>query len=493
MTLPRRYGIRVAEGSAGGRGAKWFLAFMLIAVIVLATTGAWNPFPQVLAWVNRSQPLSEPDVVWQQRVGGTPKSVTIAGSTVVVEQRTSVESRSLATGAKLWERKADWAAVAGGETDSVVATGKLLEKGYELIDPETGAVRRRDTKASGVWTYRNALLDVRCNQPRECTLSRWDPRGTKPIWTAFLPGVGTGLFADNPEVLGTRRLTTNNVARDASGPETMPSLLGFPVDGRVHIVDTATGQVLQDVQPGRSERLVVVGGRMLRIEARSEDATCYFTVVARDPITGQEVWRRSGINLRTANAGGCVQREDPQGGQNVLVGVSPDARETVLDAYDGRVLWSGAEGEKLLAVDDRYALARSPDHRSVIGRELARTAPRWTHPLGEDGSAALTRYVAVLVDHKPNRVIALDPLTGRELINLSTSAKVLAVGPGGLVIGDGRDIGYVQFSTAAGMPGPGTGAPGASPGPGAGPGDAGPTCGGPKMEQCSPPGSGKDG
>lgn len=90
-------------------------------------------------------------------------------------------------------------------------------------------------------------------------------------------------------------------------------------------------------------------------------------------------------------------------------------------------------------------------------------------------------------------MIALDPLSGRELLTLATSAKVLAVGSAGMVIGDGRDIGYVQFGTAAGVPGPGPGAPGTSPGPDAGPGDVGPTCGGPKMEQCRPADSGKDG
>ena len=36
---------------------------------------------------------------------------------------------------------------------------------------------------------------------------------------------------------------------------------------------------------------MVVGGRLLRIEARSADGTCYFTFVARDPATGTEVWR----------------------------------------------------------------------------------------------------------------------------------------------------------------------------------------------------------
>ncbi|MGI5213017.1 PQQ-binding-like beta-propeller repeat protein [Plantactinospora sp. CA-290183] len=474
----------MAKGSVGVKSA---LAVALVVVVVLALTNVWNPFPSIWDRINRSQPLSDPDVVWQQRVGGSPKSVTIAGNAVVLEYRTRVEARSLATGIRLWERKADWAAVAGGDRDPVVAVGKLLVKGYELLDPESGAVRRRDNRAIGVWTYRNALLDVRCGDPRECTLTAWDPRGNAPLWTAFLPGVRAGLFADNPEVLGSRRLTTERVQEEAGGPEMMPPLLGFPVDHRVHIVDTATGRTVHETQPGEQDRIVVVGGRMLRIEARSADGTCYFTLIARDPANGQEVWRREGINLRTADGGGCVQREDPQGGQNVVVGVAADARETVLDAYDGRLLWVGARGEKLLAVDDRYALSRSADKQRVAGREHAIEAARWTRPVNPDGGAALTPYAAVIVDRKPDRIIALDPRSGRELALLRSSAEVFAVGPTGMVIGDGRDIGFYRF---AGVPA----APPAGPGPGnpdADPGD-GTACGGPKQEAC-PPDGGKDG
>ncbi|MFD0784591.1 hypothetical protein ACFQZ8_11795, partial [Micromonospora azadirachtae] len=186
-----------------GRGTRAALLLALIAVVALAATGVWNPFPGVWEWVDRSEPIAEPDVVWQQRIGGTPKSVTIAGETVVVEQRTRVEARALATGGQLWERKADWAAVAGADRNAVVVVGKLLVKGYEVLDPTTGVTRRRDDDAVAVWTYRNLLLDARCAQPTDCTLSAWDPRGTKPLWTAFLPGVGSGLFADNPGLRGT--------------------------------------------------------------------------------------------------------------------------------------------------------------------------------------------------------------------------------------------------------------------------------------------------
>ncbi|MEO3742438.1 PQQ-binding-like beta-propeller repeat protein [Plantactinospora sp. B5E13] len=478
----------MAKGSAGSLGVKTAVAVALIAVIVLAATNVWNPFPGVWDWVNRDRPLSEPDVVWQQRIGGTPQDVTIAGNTVVIRYRTRIEARSLATGLRLWERKADWAAVAGGDRDPVIAAGKLLSKGYELLDPETGAVRRKDTSASGVWTYRNAVVDARCREPRDCQLTAYEPRGTVPIWTAFLPGVETGPLAGNPEVLGTRRFTTRDVDDRAAGPVEMPPLIGFPVDGRVHIVDTATGRTVQDIEPGQHDRIVVVGGRMLRIEARSADGTCYFTVVARDPATGQEVWRRDGLNLRTADGAGCPQREDPQGGENVFVGVAPDARETIVDAYDGRTLWTGAAGEKLLAVDDRYALVRSADKRSVTGHELGIDRARWTRPVHRDGGAALTPYAALVTDRNPDRLVALDPRTGRELANVRSSAEVLAVGPAGMVIGDGRDLGYLRFGTTSGGPGPGSG----TPGPGSGPG-SGPDCGGPKQPECPPANGGKAG
>ncbi|MEU8299272.1 PQQ-binding-like beta-propeller repeat protein [Micromonospora sp. NPDC048909] len=464
----------------------------LIAVIVLAATGVWNPFPAVWDWVDRSEPISEPDVVWQQRIGGTPKSVTFAGDAVVVEQRTRVEARALATGDQLWERKADWAAVAGADRNSVVVVGKLLVKGYEVLDPTTGVTRRRDDDAVAVWTYRNMLFDARCTEPTDCTLSAWDARGTAPLWTAFLPGVGSGLFADNPGLRGTRRLTAPRIEDGVAGPEAVPPLLGFPVDGRVHVVDTATGAVLQNVEPGREERLSVVGGRLLRISARSQDGSCYFAISGRDPATGQEVWQRSGINLRTADNAGCPQREDPQGARNVLIGVAPDAREAVLDGYDGRLLWVGDQGQKLIAVDDRYALVRAGDQRSVAARGLGTDRVLWTRPAGGKAGAALTPYAAVIADEKPSRLVALDPRNGRELAVLRTSANALAVGPTGMIIGEGREIGYVRFGGAAVTPAP----PGSGgvPGPGGTnppPGDDS-TCG-PKRELCPDPAGGKDG
>jgi hypothetical protein len=460
------------------------VAFALTLLVLLIATGLWNPLPGLADWLDRDRSLSVPPPVWQQRLGAGPQSVTIAGDAVIAEHRTSVESRSLASGVQLWQRKVDWAAVAGGESDPVVVVGKLLVKGYEVLDPQTGAVRRRDNSAVAVWTYRNALLDARCFDPKDCVLTAWDPRGGSPLWTVELPGIGVALVADNPELLGTRRMATPRVDARAGGPEQMPALLGFPVDGRVHVVDTATGRLLQQIEPNRQERVVVVGGRVLRVNATAQDGTCYFSVLARDPANDQQVWQQDGINLRTADGAGCIQRQDPQGGNNMIVGVGPDRREAVIDAYDGRYLWVGVPGEKLLAVDDRYALVRSADGRSVLGYELARSPAHWSRPADPDGGAALARYAAIVTGDDPDRIVALDPLTGAELANLRSSAKVLAVGPRGMIIGDGREIGYVRFGAVAAVP--------VDPAVG-GDADPGivPSCSGPKLEDC--PDESKDG
>jgi outer membrane protein assembly factor BamB len=482
----------VADG-AGKPCIKCYVAFAATLVIVLAATGVWNPFPGMWEWVNRSEPLSTPDVAWQKRLGGSPKSVTIAGDAVVVEHRTTVEALSLSSGVRMWEKEADWAAVAGEGNSSVVVTGELLVKGYQVLDPLTGAVRRRDSEAVGVWTFRNGMLDVRCIAPQDCTLTSWDPRGAVPLWRVQLPGVGFVLFADNPEVLGTRPLTAQRVHAGAAGPILMPQLIGFPIDGRVYVVDTGTGRMVRELELNRKDRVVVAGGRVLSVLSDSRDGTCYFTIVASDAETVQEVWRQAGLNLRTAEGSGCVQRKDPAGGDSVLLAVAPDGREVLIDAYDGRIVWVGQAGQRVLAIDSVHALVRAPNGTSIVGYELGTVRGLWLRRVHPEAQAALSPYAAVVVDRKPDRVIALDLVTGDELLVLRTSAEVAAVGPGGLIIVERREIGYARFTRSGSgvVPPPGPPPPGASP-PGPAPGPGEPTCRGPKNEVCDPPEGGKD-
>jgi hypothetical protein len=418
-----------------------------IAVVLLAVTGVWNPFPGLWAWINQSSPLSVPPAAWQQKLGGAARSVTVTGNAVIVEYRTRIEAFGLAAGVELWEKDADWSAVAGGDSDSVVITGNLLAKGYEVIDPTSGSVRRTDTEAVAVWTYDNAVLDVRCIAARDCELSAWDPRGTAPQWTVSTPGTGFVLLADNPDLPDARPMGSGRIDAAAGGPTEMPGLIGFPADGKLHVVDTAAGEVVQVIDDDRTKRIAVAGGRVLTVSADAKDGTCYFSVAAVDPSTGRQVWAQEGLNLRTADNGtGCKQGQDPAGGHDVVLGVNPLGREVLVDAHDGRVLWHGTAAHKVLAVDDRYALIRSADGRTLNARSFGRGRTAWRRPIGAQAQAALTPYAAVVTESKPDRITALHPASGAVLADVRSKARVVAVGANGMIISAGRDLAYVSFA-----------------------------------------------
>jgi outer membrane protein assembly factor BamB len=431
------------------RRRSYYLVLAVIAVVILALTGVWNPFPGLWAWINQSSPLATPPAAWQQRLGGAAKTVTVTGGSVIVEYRTRIEAFGLTAGVQLWERNADWSAVAGGDEDSVVVTGQLLTKGYEVVDPGSGVVRRTDTEAVAVWTYDNAILDVRCIAARDCELSSWAPRGTAPEWTVSTPGIGFVLFADNPDLPDARPLDSGRIDSGAAGPTEMPGLIGFPADGKLHVVDTAAGRVVQIIDDDRSKRIAVAGGRVLTVSADARDGTCYFGVTAVDPSTGRQVWRQEGLNLRTAENGtGCKQNQDPAGGHDVVLGVNPIGREVLVDAHDGRVLWVGTAAQKVLAVDDRYALIRSADGRTLSTRSFGKGRTAWRRPIADGANAALTPYAVVVTEAKPYRITALNPVTGAVLAQVRSDARVLAVGRAGMIISAGRDLAYVSFAAS---------------------------------------------
>jgi outer membrane protein assembly factor BamB len=427
--------------------ARYYAVLTVIALVTLALTGVWNPWPGVWAWIIRTDPIAGASATWQQKLGGAAKTVTITGGAVVVEYRTKIEAFGVTAGVQLWEKDADWSAVAGGGSDSVVVVGQLLTKGYEVLDPTSGVVRRTDTEAVAVWTYDNGMLDVRCSAARDCELSAWDPRGSRPLWTVSTPGIGFVLFADNPDLPDTHPLTADRIDEGVAGPAPMPGLIGFPADGKLHVVDTAAGKVVQVLEPDRAQRVTVTGGRVLTVTADGRDGTCYFAVTATDPSTGREVWSQQGLNLRTAdNGAGCKQDKDPAGGDDVVLGVDPLGEEMLFDAHDGRTLWHGDTDQKVLAVDDGYALIRNADGTTVGARGFARGKVVWRRTVGAGAQVALTPYAAIVVEDKPRKVLALDRPGGGVLAEVRTKARVLAVGPHGMILGEGRDMAYVPFA-----------------------------------------------
>jgi outer membrane protein assembly factor BamB len=439
--------VSVSPMASGGSPWKGYALVVIVVVIVLATTGTWNPWPQVWAWVNTSEPIAGGAARWQQQIGGSPQSVSIVNEAVIVEYRTSVEAYGLTAGVKLWGSDADWAAVAGTGGDAVVVTGRLLTKGYQVLDPSTGAVRRADTAATAVWTYQDAILDLHCAKGSECVLTAWEPDGNQPRWSLDTGGIGFVLNAANPDLPDTRQLTAAQVDDDVARPRLLPPVLGLPADGQIRMIDTASGRVTRTVRPAADQWIAAAGGRILTVTGTAQDGTCYYGVVASDPPSGATIWRRDGLNLRTAdNGSNCQQDRDPAGGEDVVLGVDPTGREELISAHDGRKLWDGAKGENVLSVDDRYAVIRSADKATLRGFSFSRGKTAWVRQVGTNVSAALTSYAVVIVTIKPSRVVAVSPSGGKVLADVRTDAKIFAVGAGGLIAVSGRDMAYLPFA-----------------------------------------------
>ena len=421
------------------------MIFTIAGLVILAATGVFNPWPKVWSWVTASAPIAEGSAQWQVKLSGSPESVAIADDAVIVEYRTRVEAYGLGAGVQLWQSDDDWASMAGTGPDAVVATGKLLTKGYQVRDPRSGQIRRSDDTATAVWTYADAIVDLSCVKGGQCALRAWDPRGSRPLWTVGTGGIGFVLDAANPDLPDTQPLSSQAADDQAAGRPYLPTLIGLPDDQRVRIVDTAAGRVVQTVTPGPDQRVAVTGGRVLTVTGEAADGTCYYSVVATDPPAGR-VWSRDGLNLRTAdNGSSCKQDRDPAGGVDVVLGVDPVGREELIAAHDGRRLWYGEKNQDVMAVNDGYAVIRSADRRTFSGRSFIGAGGDWRRSVNDGATAALTPYAAIIANTSPRRIIAVSPANGEVLTQARTEARVFATGPSGLIAVDGRDMAYLPF------------------------------------------------
>jgi hypothetical protein len=436
----------VAKGKAVGR---FEAALGIVGVLALGTTAilitGWNPLPEVQAWFERSGKLAEPEAIWVERVGGQPSAAVVAGSTVIVTMRGTIEARGLNSGTTLWQREADWAGVAGDESATVAVVGRR-GAGLEVLDPATGNVRWKDGDAVGAWTFRDLVLTLSCGGLSDCALAARTPSDGTQRWKSTLPGIGRVLSGVNSSLLGSRELSPTFRDAVAASPDPVPSLLGFPTDERVQVVDTASGRRLREEKPTSTSRVVVVGGRVLVSTATPRDGGCRYSLEARDAATGKSVWKKDGYDLHTASGAGCEQRKDPPGSGNVLAATRGDNRDVFLAAHDGKELWVGAPGETAIATDGQYGVVRSADKKSIKVLDLSNGGRLWEQAVPAKSDVAITRYAVLVNDSAATNLKAYSSRSGRQVLDLKTTAEVLGYGPSGLMLGRGRTIGYAPFS-----------------------------------------------
>lgn len=226
----------------------------------------------------------------------------------------------------------------------------------------------------------------------------------------------------------------------------MPPLLGFPIDNRVHVVDTSTGRLLRAVPEDEHTAVHVLAGRVIHSTVVSRNGRCIPSVSGREGAGGSEIWRKDGYQLLSINGAGCQQRGEPKVGGNAVVAIRPDGFQALLDAGDGREVLVCGEGEKILGTDGTYAVVQTADESKIVGYAVGRAKPLWTREANKKATVTVTRTAIVLRDHSPDRIIVLDPANGNVRSEVRSGADVLAADARGLMLGDRRELGYLSLA-----------------------------------------------
>lgn len=443
---------------AKGR-VKRHLVFWLSAAVfaLLIFSGIMpNPFPALWAWLSQDRPLA-PDLAWQDRLGSRPDGAVAVGDVVAVADGSNAYLYRRATGQPILpateeEWPAEWLVVAGQGDNAVVITSPRGENGYEVREAGRGRLVDADDQAVAVWGFREGWLDLRCDSGRVCNVRAFRPGQSEPLWRTDLPGERVGMLGANPPLAGPQPAQVSRIDPGVAGPQPMPPVLGFPVKLRgadvVVVLDTRTGRILQEVEQRPGERVVVIGERVIRSTLERHNGVCVSRITGHDAVSGDPVWGPEPYHLWGTGDVGCEQRVPPVASGAAVVAVAPDGRPMVLDAYDGRVLWLGELGESVAGLSSRRAIIRTDQATSVYAVRLGGDGdPIWQRRVDRDATLMIAQCGVIVADRHPNRIYVWDPGTGDDLLSLSTSAKALACASDGVVIANGRSIGFARFDT----------------------------------------------
>jgi hypothetical protein len=452
----------VAKRGAWRNRLLTLLAVSLFSLLIVAEIMP-NPFPPLWDWINRDRPIAT-DMHWQERLGGRPSGALVVGDAIAVDAgRTArvITWGSARDSAEVrLEWTADWLTTAGTGPDTVVITGEMLSRGYQVRDPGTGTVLVDNDDARAVWGFQQIRMDLRCDTMRSCELRGYRPQDERPLWRADLPGVAASVVGVNPDLATAGVAVPSRMHAAVSGPPPTPPLIGVPVDRRrVAVVSSATGQVVGQYEAASDELVMVVGDRVVRSTATRRDGVCLLAVSGYDLVTDVPVWGPEPYNLRTITGGGCDQRYTAVAAGAALVVVDPEGAERVIDAGDGRVLWRGEPGERVQGLTEHLAVVKAADDPAVryavaLGDGGGRL---WERRVDADAEVMLTRCGVVVVDRDPNRVHVWNPADGEDRLTVRTSARVLACTADGLILADGRAVGRVTFDGVFPEPAGGSG------------------------------------
>lgn len=418
---------------AAGRFQAGLGIFGILALLVTVSLALqWNPLPEIAEVLARYRgKLTEPAPQWTVKAGGPPENGAVVGDRVIVASDGIAEGRDVADGELDWQREVDWAVSAG----EVVVAGRRSGPGIEVLSADGGSVRWTDPGAADVWAYQDLLLALSCGDDG-CTLRGRALDDGQVRWQLRVGGRIERLFSDgavHPDDDDAGMLPV-------AGP--VPTAAGLVIDGNVTMINPRTGKRFGDADVDDTTQVRVAGGLVLRLTARPRDGGCRYTAEARRP-GGGRAWRQDGYDPGTVDGAACEQRREPMLAGGMLAVTRDDSRPAVVDIATGRPRWTGAKGDKVLAVASEAAAVRAADgSAAVVNLKTGRQV--WHDKVAGKVEVVGTPYALVFLAATANRLIAIDP-TGTVRRNVEGSPSILAASAGGLVLASGRTLGYLTW------------------------------------------------
>ncbi|HEY2791295.1 MAG TPA: PQQ-binding-like beta-propeller repeat protein [Micromonosporaceae bacterium] len=424
------------------RGTFALMGLVSIVVIYAIVTG-WDPLPGWGNWLENvtARNLSTPSPVWSKRAGDEPDSATVLPNGIVVVEEGSVEVRDPTTGAVDWTRAASWAGVAGGAAP-VVMVGRPVGNGFDVYDVTTGLRIWGSNDKAGIWPYADKVLMLTCSGPSTCVLRSVDPGTGRAHWSTTINGSGAGLYGFQHTLAGLTQVSSAYATPLRGVQEPAPELIGLPMAGSIHVINTGNGRQLHTFASTAATRVVVTDHYVIASSAVMRGSQCYYSVVARSPSTGGQLWQRSGIDLRTAAGLGCESSSNPYGSGDDLLGIDIGGHDIVVSASSGNVLFQARTGERVVAMDTRMAVVRTADHKSLRAVTLGSGHQQWEQ--GAQRSALVgvaPDFVLVADPTGEGKLVAYARQSGAALLSVTSTATVLGIGSNLIMIYIGRTIG----------------------------------------------------
>jgi putative pyrroloquinoline-quinone binding quinoprotein len=417
-------------------------------VVIYAIVTGWNPLPGWASWLETvtARNLSTPSPLWSKRTGDEPDAATVLPQGIVVSAEGSVEVRDPTTGVVDWSRPDSWAGVAGA-AQPVVIVGKAVGAGFDVFDVTSGVRIWGSNDKAGIWPYDNMILILTCSSASVCVLRSVDPGTGHQEWSTSIRGAGAGLLGFRHALAAVGQIDSAYADPLRAVPAAAPALIGLPMDGQVHVIDTGTGRQEHVFTSNASTQVVVTPHDVISSSATMRGNQCYYTITASNPDTGSQRWQSSGIDLRTASGLGCEANANPYGSGDDLLGIDTDGRDVVLSASTGSELFRAKAGERVIAMDSQMAILRSASHTSLRAVDFATGKELWDLPAPRSSLVGLAPdFVLVADPTDAGKLTVYGRPNGVALLSVTSTATVLGIGTSSVVINIGRTIGPLAIA-----------------------------------------------